>query len=98
MLLDESTAFMDADHEGQFLKLLRGLCTERNKTVITVMHSMENAVRYSDQILVLDGGTLQFAGSPENLLETDLIEDIFGLIRYRASDDDGNPKMFFSVK
>lgn len=98
MLLDESTAFMDADHEGKFLSLLRDLCAERNKTVITVMHSMENAVRYSDQILVLDGGSLQFAGSPENLLKTALIEDIFGLKKYCAADDDGNPQTFFSVK
>ncbi|MBQ8188038.1 MAG: ABC transporter ATP-binding protein [Clostridia bacterium] len=96
MLLDESTAFMDADHEGHFLTLLRELCVRRNKTVVTVMHSMENALRFSDQAVLLDGGTVRFAGSPAQLLETSLIEDVFGLRRYCGTDETGSPRVFFA--
>lgn len=95
MLLDESTAFMDADHEGHFLALLLELCIARNKTVVAVMHSMENALRFSDQVILIDGGTVRFAGTPEKLLEGTLIEEVFRLRRYSAEDETGELRTFF---
>lgn len=95
MLLDESTAFMDADHELRFLHLLRELCVREKKILISVMHSMDHAVRFSDRILLPDGGRLVFDGSPEQLTKSGKITQIFGLRRYTAEDENGVLRDFF---
>lgn len=96
MLLDESTAFMDADHEGRFLELLKKLCVRENRILITVMHSIGHAVRFSDRILLIDGGTLAFDGTPGELTNSGLIERVFGLTRYTAANEDGKQQEFFA--
>lgn len=93
MLLDESTAFMDADHESRLLGKIAAL--KGKKTVVAVMHSLENALRYADQIILLDEGSLRFAGTADEILATELIEEIFHVRRYTAADCDGRSAIFF---
>lgn len=87
-LLDEPTAFMDADYENKFHKLAWEL--SREKTVITVTHNLDAAVRYADYILLLDSGEQLFYGSTSELLSGELIERTFGVKRFTL---DG--KIFF---
>lgn len=84
VILDEATAFMDADYQHRFLQMTCSLAREEKKTVISVMHDLAAAVRYADQILLLDEGRQLFFGSTEALLETDLIERTFGVRRFTA--------------
>ena len=87
-LFDEATAFMDADFERQFVAMQKELA--KNKTVISVMHNLTLAVAYADAILVLDGGKQIFFGTPNELLATDIPENIFHVKRHTV---DG--KVFF---
>ena len=84
LLLDEATAFMDADFERRFVKMQKEL--SKSKTVITVMHNLNLAVAYADKILLLDSGRSVFYGTPSELLEGDLIERTFSVERYTAGD------------
>jgi iron complex transport system ATP-binding protein len=84
-VFDEATAFMDADFERQFVAMQKELA--KNKTVISVMHNLTLAVAYADAILVLDGGKQIFFGTPNELLATDIPENIFHVKRHVA---DGN--------
>lgn len=79
-LLDEPTAFMDADYENKFMMLAREL--SREKTVITVTHNLDAAVCYADYILLLDSGEQLFYGSTAELLSGELIERTFGVKRF----------------
>lgn len=92
ILLDEATAFMDADHEQRLLRSSRAL-SEKGKRVICVMHDLACAVRYADHILLLDGGRQRFFGETAALLATDLIEQSFSVRRYEA---DGT--VFFAAR
>ena len=85
MILDEATASMDADYENEFLRLCRELSRE-GRTVVALMHNLEYAVRYADNILLLDGGGVKFFGSTEALLKTSLIEEVFSLQRATVGD------------
>lgn len=87
-LLDEATAFMDADYENKFLSMAKSLAGE--KIVIAVTHNLDAAVRYADSVLLIYGGEQVFFGTAEELLSTDLIERTFSVKRYLA---DG--KIFF---
>lgn len=83
-LFDEATAFMDADYERLFLRMVRSLAEDGGKNVVAVMHDLAAAVRYADNILVLDHGKQLYFGKTEDLLKTDLIEKTFGVKRYTA--------------
>ncbi len=81
VLLDEATAFMDADYEHRFLGMARSLAHDRSRAVLCVMHDLSAAVTYADRILLLDAGKQLFYGGAQELLETDLIERTFRVRR-----------------
>lgn len=96
-LLDEPTAHMDLGHEASFLELLRKLVAEREKTFLLILHDLNTAVRCADELLVLDGGRLVFAGSREECLEREILEETFGVKRYMAPDG-AQMRIFFGPK
>ena len=91
ILLDESTAFMDASFENDFMKILLDLCRRYEKTILFVTHNIDLTVEYADNILLLENGKQLFFGKTAELLSTDIIENHFGLKRYMSED-----KIFFS--
>lgn len=92
ILFDEATASMDSDYENSFLSLARTLA-DGGKTVMSVMHNLEAAVRYADRIILLDDGRVSFFGKTEELLKTRLIEETFNVERATA-----NGMVFFYSK
>lgn len=96
-LLDEPTAHMDLGYEASFLELLRKLVAEREKTFLLILHDLNTAVRCADELLVLDGGRLVFAGSREECLEREILEKTFGVKRYMAPDG-AQMRIFFGPK
>lgn len=81
IVLDEATAFMDVDYENTLLTHLRKLSKEEGKTVIAVVHNLDLAVRYADNILLLEDGRIKFFGSTEQTLSERIIEESFNLRR-----------------
>ena len=96
-LLDEPTAHLDLGYEAAFLELLQKLKKERKKTFLVILHDLTQAVRYADDMIVLDSGKVIFAGSREECLEQEILEKTFGLKRYTVADDAGE-RMFFSAR
>ena len=96
-LLDEPTAHMDLTYEAAFLELLKRLKKERKKTFLLILHDLNLAVQFADELLVLDGGRLVFAGSREECLEQEILEKTFGLKRYTA-ENGGEQRIFFGPK
>jgi len=92
-LLDEPTAHMDQCHEGDFLELLTELKKRKKKTFLIVLHDLTLAAEYADDIVVLDEGSVIFAGTKEDCLAREIVEKTFGVKRYAV---DG--KIFFAAK
>ena len=92
-LLDEPTAHMDQCHEGAFLELLTDLKKKKKKTFLLVLHDLTLAAEYADDLVVLDGGAVAFAGTKEDCLARGILETAFGVKRYTAEG-----KIFFSAK
>lgn len=91
-LLDEPTAHLDLGYEAAFLELLRRLKKERKKTFLLILHDLNLAAAYADDLIVLDGGKVVFAGDKAECLERGILEKTFGLKRYRVED-----RIFFSA-
>ena len=96
-LLDEPTAHMDLKYEAAFLELLRRLREKREKTFLVVLHDLTLAVRYADDLIVLDEGRVVFSGSREECLERSVLEQVFGLRRYVLHSDRGE-RIFFTAE
>jgi iron complex transport system ATP-binding protein len=78
MLLDEPTTFLDIAHQYELLELLRTLHVD-GKTVVTVLHDLNQAARYASHVIVMKDGDIVAAGPPTEAITTELVEEVFGL-------------------
>lgn len=79
LLLDEPTTFLDLVHQIEVLSLLRKRNKETGLTVISVLHDLNLAARYSDQLVLLGHKRLVAAGPPNQVLTATNLSDAFGL-------------------
>lgn len=78
LLLDEPTTYMDLSHQVELMHLLRKL-NKQGKTIITVLHDINQAARYCDHLIVMKQGSIITQGSPESVLTQTLMKDVFSL-------------------
>jgi iron complex transport system ATP-binding protein len=79
LLLDEPTTFLDLRHQLELLELLQRLQQEQGLTVVTVLHDLNLAIRYSRRVALLGSGQLQALGAPQEVLTPDRVRQVFGL-------------------
>ena len=79
LLLDEPTTFLDIAHQIEILDLLTGLNRERGVTIVMVLHDINLAARYADNIFALRDGKLLAEGAPAATLTVDLVREVFSL-------------------
>lgn len=78
LLLDEPTAALDLAHALHLYALLRRLA-DSGKGIVMVQHQLADALRWSDQVLVLKDGQRVAAGITAEVLNEHLVQDVFGL-------------------
>tara|TARA_R110000764_G_scaffold39423_2_gene88046 strand:- start:5000 stop:5767 length:768 start_codon:yes stop_codon:yes gene_type:complete len=78
LLLDEPTTYMDLSHQVELMHLLRKL-NLKGKTIITVLHDINQAARYCDHLIVMKEGEIITQGSPESVLTQDMLKSVFSL-------------------
>lgn len=79
LLLDEPTTFLDLGHQLEVLELLTKLNDQMGITIVMVLHELNQAARYSDYLIALKEGKLWTRGTPQEVLTTDLLRDVFGV-------------------
>ncbi|MEO8538275.1 MAG: ABC transporter ATP-binding protein [bacterium] len=78
LLLDEPTSFLDISHQVEVMHLLRRLNRE-GMTVVSVLHDLILAGRFSDRVIALSQGEIAFDGHPVEVLEPVGLERVFGV-------------------
>jgi iron complex transport system ATP-binding protein len=79
LLLDEPTSALDVGHQIEILALIRALSRERRMGVVIVLHDINLAARYCDEILALRAGRLIARGRADEIVTSDVLERIYGL-------------------
>ncbi|WP_346797161.1 ATP-binding cassette domain-containing protein [Halomonas sp. Bachu 37] len=79
LLLDEPLAALDIAHQMEVLALIRKLCDELNLGVIIVLHDINMASRYCDELMALRHGRLLAHGKPHDMMRDSTLEAIYGL-------------------
>ncbi|MGK5497086.1 ABC transporter ATP-binding protein [Streptomyces sp. URMC 125] len=79
LLLDEPTTYLDIAHQVEVLDLVRRLNRERGRTVVMVLHDLNQAARYADHLVALREGRIAAQGPPAEVVTADLVREVFGL-------------------
>lgn len=79
LLLDEPTTFLDIAHQYELLELLRRLHREGGRTLVVVLHDLNQAARYADHLIVMRDGDVVATGDPADVVTAELVEEVFGL-------------------
>jgi iron complex transport system ATP-binding protein len=78
LFLDEPLTFLDIRHQIDFMKQIRRF-TETDVVTVGVVHDLNLAARFADQILMLNGGRIVATGTPAGVLTTERIGQVFGV-------------------
>ncbi|MEG0840669.1 MAG: ABC transporter ATP-binding protein [Cetobacterium sp.] len=78
LLLDEPTSALDMNHAIEFLEILSEKIKKGNLTGIIVIHDLNLASLFCDEIIFINEGQVGFSGKPKEVLEEDILEKIYG--------------------
>ncbi|MGO3076439.1 ABC transporter ATP-binding protein [Corynebacterium variabile] len=79
LFLDEPTTYLDLAHSIEVLDLVNRLRRDLDRTVVMVLHDLNLAIRYSDNLVVMRDGDLIATGKPEEIITSELLKDVFEL-------------------
>ncbi|UKA66671.1 ABC transporter ATP-binding protein [Arthrobacter sp. FW306-05-C] len=79
LLLDEPTTYLDLAHQVEVLDLVTDLNRTRGTTVAIVLHDLNLAARYADNVIAMKDGAVVAMGLPAEVVTEGLVRDVFGL-------------------
>jgi iron complex transport system ATP-binding protein len=79
LFLDEPLTFLDIRHQIDFLKKIRTFTNAPDVVTVGVVHDLNLAARFADQIVLLNDGRVAAAGTPAEVLTAERIEAVFAV-------------------
>lgn len=79
LLLDEPLNNLDMYHTGQLMRRLRTLTREQQKTVVIVLHDINQAAQFADTIVMLKNGKITSVGKPVDVITKERIKDLYNV-------------------
>ncbi len=79
MLLDEPTTYLDLAHQLDVLSLLSKLNKEQGRTIVMVLHELNNAARFADCMIGMKQGQIVAQGTPEQVMTKENMRIIYGI-------------------
>lgn len=79
MLLDEPTTFLDIAHQMEIIELVQRLNAEEDRTIVMVLHDINEAVRASHHIVAMKDGRVVREGPPSEVLDPLLLAELYGV-------------------
>lgn len=88
VLMDEPTVYLDIGSRIRLMKQMKKLAGE-GKGIAAVLHDLTLALEYADRILVLEKGKLRKTGTPEQIADSGILEEVFGVraVKVQAKQD-----------
>lgn len=79
LFLDEPTTFLDMSHQLDVLELLKKLNEEQHRTIVMVVHDLNQATRYAHNIIAIRHGKPMCVGTPKDIMNKEMLKDIFSI-------------------
>lgn len=96
LFLDEPTNHLDIKHTLELLKLLKKHQEENDLTIVAVLHDLNLASMFADQILLLKNGQLLASGGVELFNHSELMKEVFGIeLKSMPHPETGKPQIYY---
>lgn len=95
LLLDEPLNNLDIHRQIALLNLIARLSRERGMIIVIVMHDINLAARYADNIVIMDKGRLYSQGRPRKVITREMLKDIYKIESNIRLNPDGYPVIEF---
>lgn len=79
LFLDEPTTFLDVRYQVEILRLVERLNKEEGITIVMVLHDINQALSYSDEVIGLLDGQVSIQGPPEEVITSESIQTLYGI-------------------
>lgn len=79
VLLDEPTTYLDLTYQLEILELLEKLNREKNRTIVMVLHDLNLASRFADNIVAMKKGKVVKVGTPEEIMTEKVLKETFDI-------------------
>jgi len=96
ILLDEPTTYLDLTHQVDLMKMIQGM-NKQGKTIIVVLHDLNQASRYCDELIVMKNGEVHAQNSPEKIFNSNLLKSVFDLNAVTINDPIANKPMCIPI-
>ena len=77
IFLDEPTTYLDMAHQLEVLELLQKLNKEQGRTIVMVLHDLNQAARFADYIIALKDGKIMKAGNCKDIMTKGVLMEVF---------------------
>lgn len=98
LLLDEPTTYLDISHQLEIMELVTRLNKEEGITIVMVLHDINHAAGYSDELIVMKEGRIFSQGAPWTILESDVLKSVFHVEAQIIRDKDTDRPVFYAKK
>lgn len=82
ILLDEPTTYLDMAHQLEILNLLKDLNEKDHRTIVMVLHDINQAARFSDCMIAMKDGKIVKEGSVDKVMHKDVLREVFHIDAY----------------
>lgn len=79
LILDEPTTYLDLKYQIDTLNLIKKLNKEHKITIVMVLHDLNQALRYSDNIIAMKDGKVYKIGEADEIITENMIRDVYGI-------------------
>lgn len=100
LVLDEPTTYLDMAHQLEILMLLQKLNKEENRTIVMVLHELNNATKFADYLIGVKEGEVVFRGKPLDVITNENLYTLYGIDAKLQLDETGQYPICvdFSIK
>jgi len=77
LLMDEPTSALDLHRQVEVLSLVRRLAQERQMIIMIALHDLNQVLRFSDKVIVIEGGRLHACGRVEEIITPSLLRSVY---------------------
>ncbi|WP_303968947.1 ABC transporter ATP-binding protein [Sporosarcina ureae] len=88
LCLDEPTTYLDIYYQIELLELVKSLNEDYGLTIVMVLHDINQAIRYSDEIIMMKNGRIIAEGPPREVITKDVIKEVYGVNAVFKEDDE----------
>lgn len=79
LMLDEPTTYLDISHQLEVMNIISELNKKNGISIIMVLHDINHAMQFADEIIIVKDGKIEGQGSPEDVIDVNMFERVFGV-------------------